>query len=352
MTEFEGQYYQTVLEIKNASGMITRILRNDEGKMIVEKEVYPETEEVYRKLKDAPHENIIKILGVCPSDQNVCHVYMEYFSSETLEELLEQKEKLSLQETKQILLKLCHGLQHCHNQKIIHRDLKPSNILIDRNGNVKLTDFGIARIQKKGGNSDTEILGTAGYAAPEQFGFRQTNEKTDIYALGVILNQMLTGKMPKEEPYQGDRRAKRAIEQCMNFSPEKRCTIEELLRGMKIHDEGLEQSVAPYPKGVPGFRRGKAHWKILAGYYYIIMTITAIGFAIQQDLKINPYLFIPGFFIYTVGAAWWFGNYRRLVIKKRTHGFFRKLLLFSRCIIIGLILFIVGALMMTGINTT
>lgn len=345
MTEFEGQFYQTVLEIKNAAGMITRVLKNDEGKMIIEKEVYPEAEEVYRKLQDAPHENIVKILGISPMDEKVCHVYMEYFSSETLEELLEQKGKLSLKETKQILLNLCHGLQHCHNQQIIHRDLKPSNILIDRNGNVKLTDFGIARTLKKGGNSDTEILGTAGYAAPEQFGFRQTNEKADVYALGVILNQMLTGKMPKEEPYQGDRRAKRAIERCLSFSPEERCTIEELLRGMKIYDEGVEQSVVPYPKGIPGFRRGKMLWKILAGYYYLNMTIVTLIIIFQQWEEIKLFLCIPGYFLLTFGAAWWFGNYRRLVIKKRIHGFFRKMLLLFKCIMMGLLVWTIGAVM-------
>ena len=68
------------------------------------------------------------------------------------------------------------------------------NILIDKNGLVKATDFGIARIYKKEKFCDTEILGTAGYAAPEQFGFFQTDEKADVYCIGVILNKMLTGK--------------------------------------------------------------------------------------------------------------------------------------------------------------
>ncbi|MBT9779391.1 protein kinase [Clostridium sp. MCC353] len=77
---------------------------------------------------------------------------------------------------------------------IIHWDLKPINILIDKNGLVKATDFGIARIYKKEKFCDTEILGTAGYAAPEQFGFFQTDEKADVYCIGVILNKMLTGK--------------------------------------------------------------------------------------------------------------------------------------------------------------
>lgn len=88
-----------------------------------------------------------------------------------------------------------------HKYSITHRDITPSNIIIGFDGVVKIIDFGISRLHKENAKHDTQVLGTEGYAAPEQFGFKQSDCKTDIYALGVLLNYMLTGHIPSEVMY-------------------------------------------------------------------------------------------------------------------------------------------------------
>ena len=78
----------------------------------------------------------------------------------------------------------------------MHRDLKPSNVLLNENMEVKIIDFGISRTVKRNQSCDTEILGTQGFTAPEQFGFHQTGPKADIYSMGVLINVMATGCLP------------------------------------------------------------------------------------------------------------------------------------------------------------
>ncbi|MCM1256313.1 MAG: protein kinase [Roseburia sp.] len=83
---------------------------------------------------------------------------------------------------------ILEGLDVIHRLKLVHRDINPQNIVISSDGVVKIIDFGIGRMYKELQGRDTEFLGTAGYAAPEQFGFSQSDARTDIYSVGVILN--------------------------------------------------------------------------------------------------------------------------------------------------------------------
>src|SRR5204863_8732357 len=117
---------------------------------------------------------------------------------ESLDRLLQRREHLSWQEVVDLGVHLCAALQHAHDQGIIHRDLKPSNLMIDKDGTVKLTDFGIAK--------DTDVtaltaanstVGTASYMSPEQFeGNLELTNKSDLYSMGVMFYELLTGKKP------------------------------------------------------------------------------------------------------------------------------------------------------------
>lgn len=91
---------------------------------------------------------------------------------------------------------LCQALAPLHRENIVHRDIKPENIVLGADSQVYLIDFGIARFEKAGRSADTTLLGTHGYAAPEQFGFCQSDARADIYSLGVVLNQVVTGAFP------------------------------------------------------------------------------------------------------------------------------------------------------------
>ena len=93
-------------------------------------------------------------------------------------------------------MQLCDALDVIHKAGIIHRDIKPENVIITKNDNAVLIDFSIARKISAKSNSDTDNLGTIGYAAPEQYGISQSGIETDIYSLGVLLNIMLVGKHP------------------------------------------------------------------------------------------------------------------------------------------------------------
>ena len=121
---------------------------------------------------------------------------------------------------KKICAALCDGLYALHLSGIIHRDIKPENVMIENGGRVVLIDYEAARIFKCGRSKDTCILGTAGYAAPEQFGITQTDERSDVYSLGILLNVLLTGCHPSVTLYGG--RLGKVIERCTHIDPAKR----------------------------------------------------------------------------------------------------------------------------------
>ena len=133
---------------------------------------------------------------------------------------------LSPRQAVSIILQLCDILTYLHNQNppVIHRDIKPQNVIVDERGQVTLIDFGISRIYDEDARADTLCFGTRHYAAPEQYGFAQTDPRSDIYSLGVLLCWLLTGE---EEIEQGkkaisDRRLLAVAEKCSAFDPRDR----------------------------------------------------------------------------------------------------------------------------------
>jgi serine/threonine protein kinase len=132
------------------------------------------------------------------------YLVMDYIEGETLDDYQQKKpnKRLMLSEVFAIGQQLCDVLEylHTHQPPIVFRDLKPANIIRALDGKVYLIDFGIARFFKPGQFKDTIALGSLGYAAPEQYGKIQTTPRADIYALGAVLHQMLTGKDPSEAP--------------------------------------------------------------------------------------------------------------------------------------------------------
>ena len=133
------------------------------------------------------------------------YLVMDFLAGETLEDYQQkvQNRRLVLSEVFDIGLQLCDVLEylHMHQPPIIFRDLKPSNIMRTPEGKLYVIDFGIARFFKPGRPRDTIALGSPGYAAPEQYGRAQTTPRADIYSLGAILHQLLTGKDPSESPF-------------------------------------------------------------------------------------------------------------------------------------------------------
>src|SRR4051794_3739018 len=121
---------------------------------------------------------------------------MEYVAGETLEQMLRRRGPIPWREIVDLGLQICDALHYAHEHGVVHRDLKPSNLMISEQGQVKLTDFGIAKDLDATALTGTgRTLGTAAYMAPEQIrGTPAISHKTDLYALGVVLYQMLTGR--------------------------------------------------------------------------------------------------------------------------------------------------------------
>ena len=150
-------------------------------------------------LESFRHPNIVRFLAR-GRFAGTNYVAMEYLTGGTLEDLLDRRTFLPWQETLDYAIQICDALHYAHERQIIHRDLKPSNLLFSDSGQIKLTDFGIAKDDSEDAEALTatgRTLGTAAYMAPEQIkGEPKISHKTDLYALGCMLFQMLTGQTP------------------------------------------------------------------------------------------------------------------------------------------------------------
>ncbi|NMA87445.1 MAG: Stk1 family PASTA domain-containing Ser/Thr kinase [Tissierellia bacterium] len=150
------------------------------------------------------HPNIVNVydVGMDEIDGNkIYYIVMEYINGKTLKEIIREKGKLSLEETLDFSIQIAEALEHAHKNHIVHRDIKPHNIMITEDGRVKVTDFGIARAATASTVTNTSnVIGSVHYFSPEQARGGYTDEKSDIYSLGIVIYEMITGKVP----YEGD----------------------------------------------------------------------------------------------------------------------------------------------------
>ncbi len=129
-------------------------------------------------------------------DENLAYIVMELVHGRSLYDHLQNKAKFDLAEVGEIIRQLLDGLGYAHAQGVVHRDIKPSNLLINDDGRIKISDFGIAHIDTSSLTQIGEIMGSPGYMSPEQFTGDEPDARTDIYAAGVIAYELLTGRKP------------------------------------------------------------------------------------------------------------------------------------------------------------
>ena len=173
--------------------------------------------EVYRQLMGYVCGNLPQIYETAEQDGEVL-VLEEFIEGDTLGFLLEEA-LFSPRETREVVLQLCRALWVLHSMAAVHRDIKPENVIL-RGSDAVLIDFDAARLHKPQAEADTQILGTTGFAAPEQYGLGQSDTRTDIYSLGVLMNVMLTGQHPSKKLAEG--RLGRIIQRCTQINPAKR----------------------------------------------------------------------------------------------------------------------------------
>ena len=140
------------------------------------------------------HPNIVNIYDV-GSENGLYYIVMEYVEGITLKTYIEKKGQLSFKESASIAIQVARGIEAAHNKNIIHRDIKPQNIIISTDGKVKVTDFGIAKATSSNTIS-SDVMGSVHYASPEQARNGFVDGRSDIYSLGIVMFEMVTGRVP------------------------------------------------------------------------------------------------------------------------------------------------------------
>lgn len=144
------------------------------------------------------HPNIVKVLHIVQNDDHQC-IIMEMVKGGTLADLIKEESPLPIERILKIALELADALSRAHHLKIIHRDIKPANILLAEDGTPRLTDFGVARVGDSKMTEDGVVVGTFAYLSPEACRGDVLDSRSDIWAFGVVLYEMLTGNMPFED---------------------------------------------------------------------------------------------------------------------------------------------------------
>ena len=173
--------------------------------------------EVYRKLLEYTCPNLPTVYEVASEgEENL--IIEEFIEGDTLGFLLKGA-PFSQEETRRIVRQVCQGLWVLHSIGAVHRDVKPENIIL-RGDQAVLIDFDAARFHKLEAESDTQILGTTGFAAPEQYGMSQSDPRADIYAVGILINVMRTGEHPSRHLVEG--KMGRVVGRCTHVNPQRR----------------------------------------------------------------------------------------------------------------------------------
>ena len=141
------------------------------------------------------HPNIVQVYDVSSSD-NANFIVMELIDGITLKQYMAKKGTLNWKETLHFAMQIAKALEHAHGRSIVHRDIKPHNVMVLKNGSVKVTDFGIARVMSKSNTLTKEALGSVHYISPEQAKGSWVDNRSDLYSLSVVMYEMMTGRPP------------------------------------------------------------------------------------------------------------------------------------------------------------
>ncbi len=202
---FLGKRYEVISKI--GAGGMADVYKGKDHKLnryvaikVLKKE-FKEDEVFVRKFRSEAqaaagllHPNIVNVYDV-GEDRGLYYMVMELVEGITLKEYIEKKKRLSPKEVISIAIQMCNGIEAAHNHHIVHRDIKPQNIIISRDGKVKVTDFGIARMASSN-TINTAAMGSVHYTSPEQARGGYVDAKSDIYSLGITMYEMATGQVP------------------------------------------------------------------------------------------------------------------------------------------------------------
>ncbi|MBQ4573110.1 MAG: Stk1 family PASTA domain-containing Ser/Thr kinase [Clostridia bacterium] len=202
----DGRY--EIKEIIGVGGMavVYKAYDNIDDRIVaikILKDEYLSNEEFKRRFKNESkaiavlsHPNIVRVFNVSFGDR-IQYIVMEYVNGITLKEYIEQQGAINWKEAVHFMGQILAALQHAHDKGIVHQDIKPQNILLLQDGTIKVTDFGIARFSRTDSNTTSDkAIGSVHYISPEQARGEVTDDKADIYSVGVVMYEMLTGQLP------------------------------------------------------------------------------------------------------------------------------------------------------------
>lgn len=227
---------------------------------------------VYSYLKDNPIPGLPRIYELIQQGSSLV-VIEDFISGQSLERLLTTEGQLSEERVIKYTLQLCETLAGLHASlpPIIHRDIKPTNIIITPPDNAILIDLNAAKHESTK-DEDTTLLGTRGYAAPEQYGFGSSGVQTDIYAIGKLMNTMLNGSFSQQTV---NSRLSSVINKCTELTPSNRYrSVRELMDALRSIDSKNSNTYKPLSKNhllPPGFRSGNYANILVASTYYIFI---------------------------------------------------------------------------------
>ncbi|GAI75162.1 unnamed protein product, partial [marine sediment metagenome] len=260
------------------------------------------------------HRNICKMYDL-GQEEETHYITMEYVPGESLKSMIGMMGQLSAGQAALIAKQVCEGLAEAQRLGVVHRDLKPSNIIIDREGNARIMDFGIARsLKAKGVTAPGMMIGTPEYMSPEQVDGKEVDQRSDIYSLGVILYEMMTGRLP----FEGDTSLSIAIKhktetptdpglynaqipenlsqmilRCMEKDKEKRYQdTKELLSELTKIEEGISTVERVMPSGKPTSSSeitvtSRKRWVMIAALFAAVV-VAGIGVLYFMNKKPVP----------------------------------------------------------------
>lgn len=283
--EYTLSFYREITAIDHIH-QVSLVQHTETQQLFVKKVLTYYHLDVLSRLRSHPVPGIPKIHELIEDGETLI-VIEDYIHGETVAQLLERRGTLSEAESISIIRQLCGILRplHAASPPIVHRDIKPSNLILSQDGTLYLIDFNAAKTSQKSAPRDTELIGTHGYAAPEQYGFAPSGPATDIYAIGVLFNVLLTGDFPHVRTVGG--LPGLIIKTCTAMEPSRRySSVGRLAAALPnpawhgVQNEAVKTSSSWLP---PGFRT-KAWWKmLLAGGYYILAILLSTAQEVTNE---------------------------------------------------------------------